>query len=689
MPRPAVSFERRSAPRHEPSPPAKADLSGLEDQLRRITSQIEALRPADGLENAITALRSELSEIGRSLTEALPRRAVDSLEIEVKALAERIDHSRQSGVDGAALTGLENGLAEVREALRGLTTAESLVGVEDAVTALSRKVDVIATNHDPAALQQLEEAIGALRGILNHVASNDTLTKVAEDVRGLASRVDDVANMAASGDALSALENRIDTLTNVLHASNEAGHAVPRELERLIAGLIEKLEWIQLTHTDHAALGHLEDRIATLVKRLDSSDSRLSHLDAIERGLADLLVHIEQTRSGGGGTGDGGAPRVAPVVDALKREVDEIKTSERRTRNSIEAVHDTVEQVVDRLAMLESGIRSDAKSASTALSAPDPAPVSRPTPAPAKPVAVAPIPAAPSATNPAPAPTPMPQSMAAPPPAKAAGPRAPIDPTLPPDHPLEPGSAAGRPRNQASPADRIAASEAALGNSKPPVIPDPAASPNFIAAARKAAQAAASPRRATAATPEAPPSALASLSEETRERLRTLIVAGSVVAIVVGGVHVVSRMFDDGDAEHDTAARKPDKPPEAEKSAGAGEPRQGRRPPHRRRSQARRRCRHRAQRPAGSRRCRTSAPHGPARSPGCRPPIDPAYRSSPPAPLTTGSIPSPAPAPLPVASAPQASPAGQRRQRPMCPPTSSPATSCRPPSAARACAPRR
>ncbi len=400
-------------------------------------------------------------------------------------------------------------------------------------------------------------------------ASNDTLTKVAEDVRGLASRVDDVANMAASGDALSALENRIDTLTNVLHASNEAGHAVPRELERLIAGLIEKLEWIQLTHTDHAALGHLEDRIATLVKRLDSSDSRLSHLDAIERGLADLLVHIEQTRSGGGGTGDGGAPRVAPVVDALKREVDEIKTSERRTRDSIEAVHDTVEQVVDRLAMLESGIRGDAKSASTAISAPDPAPVSRPTPAPGRPVAVAPMPAPPSATNPAPAPTPMPQSMTAPAPAKAAGPRAPIDPTLPPDHPLEPGSAAGRPRNQASPADRIAASEAALGNSKPPVIPDGGKS-NFIAAARKAAQAAALAAPSPAATPEAPPSALASLSKKLAGRLRTLIVAGSVVAIVVGGVHVVSRMFDDG-TPSTTPGAKSDKTPEAEKSAGAGE----------------------------------------------------------------------------------------------------------------------
>ena len=51
---------------------------------------------------------------------------------------------------------------------------------------------------------------------------------------------------------------------------------------------------MQLTHTDHAALAHLEDRIAMLVKRLDASDARLGQLDGIERGLADLLVHIEQ-----------------------------------------------------------------------------------------------------------------------------------------------------------------------------------------------------------------------------------------------------------------------------------------------------------------------------------------------------------------------------------------------------------
>ena len=72
--------------------------------------------------------------------------------------------------------------------MRGLTTAESLVGVDAAVKALAQKVDVIAAKEDPAALHQLETAIGALRGIVSHVASNDTLTKVAEEVRALPPR---------------------------------------------------------------------------------------------------------------------------------------------------------------------------------------------------------------------------------------------------------------------------------------------------------------------------------------------------------------------------------------------------------------------------------------------------------------------------------------------------------------------
>ena len=337
----------------QPTAEATVDISNIGEQLRDITARIEALRPSGELENVVKSFRNDLADIRQQLTKALPRQAVESLEAEVQALGKRLDQSRASGVDLGVLAGIEGGLKEVRDALRNLTPAEKLVGFDDTVKALSQKVDLIIAKEDPAALQQLETAIGALRGIVSHVASDDTLTKVAEDVRLLAAKVDVVASSAASSQAVSALESRIDNLATALSASNDAGRAVPRELEKLLSGLIEKLEWVQLTHTDHAALGALEDRIAQLIKRLDASDSRLGNLEAVERGIADLLVHIEQIR-GGNGAAAAATPR--KPVEVIERDVAEIKRSERRTQDSLEAVHGTVEQVVDRLAMIESGI---------------------------------------------------------------------------------------------------------------------------------------------------------------------------------------------------------------------------------------------------------------------------------------------------------------------------------------------
>jgi localization factor PodJL len=455
---------------------------------------------------------------------------VESLEIEVKALAQRIEHSRQCGVDMGAIAGLERGLSDVREALQNLKPAESLVGFDEAVRALSQKVDMIVAKDDPAALQQLETAIGALRGIVSHVASNETLTKVAEDVRSLAGKVDTLASTAASGQNLSALENRIETLTNALTASTEAGTAVPHELEKLLTGLIEKLEWVQLTHTDHAALAHLEDRIATLVQRFDASDARLGHLEAIERGIADLLVHIEELR---GPNGDALSKRMPAAegplaVHAIEREVAEIKQSEQRTLDSLEAVQGTVEHVVDRLAMIESGIRE---------TAPQPEPIPEPPAAAPEPKLKLPAFAVEPAPEPAPeAPPIVPMEQAS----HRTAARKPIDPSLPPDHPIEPGSAAGRSQPTASAADRIAASEAAVSSTKPPVIADPGQKPNFIVAARRAAQAAA------AAGSTADAAGKGSALKKPTQRTRPLIIAGAAALIVIGCIQIASRLFEAG-----------------------------------------------------------------------------------------------------------------------------------------------
>ena len=83
------------------APVPTQDLSGLEDQLRKITDQIETLR-TPGVEEAINALRDELGEIGRTLNEAMPRRAIDAIEKQIQGLTQRIAEGRQAGVDGGA-----------------------------------------------------------------------------------------------------------------------------------------------------------------------------------------------------------------------------------------------------------------------------------------------------------------------------------------------------------------------------------------------------------------------------------------------------------------------------------------------------------------------------------------------------------------------------------------------------------
>ncbi len=576
-PMPAVA-----APVRAPLP--TQDLSGLEDQLRSITTQIETLR-TPGVEDAINALREELGVIAHMMTEAMPRRAIDTIEKQISGLTQRIAEGRQAGVDGNALAGIEHGLAEVRDALAHLTPAESLVGFNDAVAHLAHKIDLIVAEKDPATMQQLERAITTLREISQHVASNDAVTQLSAEVQQLAENVEHIANAAAAatgGDALAHLEQRIAALSEALAERAQSGAAAPPRLEELVNSLTDKIEQVQLSRGDNVAVSHLEDRIATLVEKLDASDSRLTHLEAIERGLADLLVHIEDIKT----SKDGGAVPAhgLPAVNELKHDI-------ARTQDALDAVHGTLGHVVDRLALIEQsthgetrlqpampadeaepleldrpvgplGVRMIENAAPAAVESLPPAGVPpvdpmtafAPPPPPAPPPTQAAPQPAPVAVAPPPPPPPPPKRL-------PAAHQLPIDPDLPPDQPLEPGS--GPPPLRANPAARIAASEAALGGARPAAASVPSNKSNFIAAARRAAQAAVAetvaraPRTAADfVDPEAEAETpLAKLG--LMNRVKKLFVAASIIAITIGGVQIAGSFIDFG-GPHDKVAQSTD-----------------------------------------------------------------------------------------------------------------------------------
>jgi localization factor PodJL len=597
---PPLQMPPRNAPSMAPfAPPSGPDFSTLERHLFKITNQIEALQRPDHLEQSIAVFRSELAKIRHAITEAMPRRAIESIESEIRTLSRRIDENRQNGTDGQALAGIERALSEIREALRSLTPAEQLAGYDDAIRNLGAKLDLILrANDDPSTVQQLEGAISALRAIVSNVASNDALGRLSDDVHMLSSKVDQLARSEGHGDAFAVLEQRIAALTSTLESRERPAATESSEyIEGALRSLSDRLDRMPVGNDNASAFTHLEQRVSYLLERLDTSaDPQADNLGRVEDALQDILRHLERQHANLASLADssrnGSAPPAATdsgLVDVVKRELTDIRFSQsetdRRTQDSLETVHNTLGHVVDRLAMIEGDLRTVR---SAPVAAPPPVVPSAPLfvepQAEAPRAALAPQPkpelpnpaaaqqhfvAAPrefhAAEPPAPALPPIPQRVISEilvPHAAAA--RTAIEPELPPDHPLEPGT---RPTARtSSPSERIAASESAISEiSTGPK--EPVSTSSFIAAARRAAQAAAANAPDDKAARTAFKAKLAvggkakdkakvkvGAKGEGQERstitskIRSLLVGASVVVIVLGTFKMAMTLLDIGSA---------------------------------------------------------------------------------------------------------------------------------------------
>ncbi|MCC8941434.1 hypothetical protein H8A99_34615, partial [Bradyrhizobium sp. Arg68] len=361
-----------------PAAPAGPDFSALEQHLLKITSQIEALQRPDHLEQSIAAFRSELADIRQAITEAMPRRAIESIENEIRSLHRRIDEIRQDGSNGhgQVIAGIERALSEIREALRTLTPAEQLTGYDEAIRNLGAKLDMILrANDDPSTVHQLEGAIAALRAIVSNVASNDALLRLSEDVHALSAKVDQLSQFSrtdTASDAFGVLEQRIAALTSTMESRQApGGYDNSEAIEAAVRALSERIDRLQVGNDSSSAFTHLEQRVAYLLERLEATDQRTGNLGRVEEALHDIMRHLEAQHAHIASLADatrnfnGAAPQpmMDPgIVDMVKRELSDIRFSQsetdRRTQDSLETVHNTLGHVVDRLAMIENDLRT-------------------------------------------------------------------------------------------------------------------------------------------------------------------------------------------------------------------------------------------------------------------------------------------------------------------------------------------
>jgi hypothetical protein len=272
------------------------------------------------VEKRVDTLRSDLAEIHLLLQEARPLSVIEALQREINRLGEHADNYRRAGIDAAAVAAIESRLPEIRDALRTLRPAESLLGMAHVVQQVSHKIDIIAGAWDPAVLEQLEGALAAMRSVVSHAASHEALAKLSEEVCALGAKLDH-ARSCADSRTLSTLETRIAMLAEQLQVRDRNGPNVSDELKVLI----ERIDRMELTSATSA---RLENLVQKLVEKLDACDARL-----------------------------GQDPAPPPAVEALSRDVADLRQTEKQTQDSLEVAYGTLAHLVDRLAMIETDMR--------------------------------------------------------------------------------------------------------------------------------------------------------------------------------------------------------------------------------------------------------------------------------------------------------------------------------------------
>ncbi len=485
------------------APRSDVQLVGLEHQIKNLADEMSALRSAAVHSDSIEALRREVGDLARSFGDLAPRRSIDALERTVANLARRIDraafaekHENVSEVVDA-LQQIQTALAEVRP-------AESFSAVERDLQALSTKLDGLSERGvDTGIIDRLQAQTSEIRDLLSNALPTDVLKTLVGQIEAMVQRFErsPSPNEGAVMDVVASLERRIDTFAERVETATRQPTASPALDE--IKSRLEQIE-STLDRGDQGTPGGLEVTMKSLVAKLDAAEERLSSIGSLERGLSDLFGQMNEVRTS-----------AMEVAERAMRS--QLQAPQAPTRApEIQDYHASAEPI----AKMPSPVREQA-----------PLPVREQV---SKPVHEEEPRIEPFVVPRAPAVRAEPRSIALDPDTATVS-----SAQTESDLPLEPGSGSPRANPGQSASERVALSEAALGDLATRTPDASMSTSNYIAAARRAAQAAAAQQAETIGVKGAKSqkSTLALVSGNRRAlMLGFLLIAITFGAVRFGGI---------------------------------------------------------------------------------------------------------------------------------------------------------
>ena len=344
------------------------NFKSLHDRMSSL-SQKAATAPQDSVSKqtpAFTQLETRLADLAqrveRSETSSSRNTLPDLLKTELTELANRIDTVRETA----------ESLASRAQTQAVQTSQQELRAIEGRIVGLVKEAQASLTGNGagPAEMQRLRGEVERLNARIDeaHAAQAN-----GGDVMALRAAVEQLSTRVAQGPdmrPLAEMDRRILDITQRMEQQRNSPQV--NELERRMAELDYKLT--EAVADRSGAHGQeVEERLNDIATRVGRTEAQLGSLETIERAVNQLFDSMEQQRNWTQEVADNAANRVAqqvmssvpapislsgaPEIQALHDGLQAVRQAsehaEGRNQETLEAVHETLEQIVTKLAELE------------------------------------------------------------------------------------------------------------------------------------------------------------------------------------------------------------------------------------------------------------------------------------------------------------------------------------------------
>jgi localization factor PodJL len=329
------------------------------DMASKATGSVQAAPAFSQLENRLTDLAKRIDSAHNQPSPALP----DLLRSELNELASRIETVRDSA----------EALASKAQTQAVQASQAELRTIEERILGLLREAQTsfVASSGSPAEIQKFRGEIERLNARIDEAADNREVSALRVAVEQLSTRVAQPQDPRPLAD----MDRRIIEITKRIEQGQAQSREMPQfnDLERRMAELDQRLNSAIKSQDHGPSQEALESKLAEVSDRLGRTEHQLSHLETIEQAISQLYGAMEQNRNHAQQVAEEAANRVgqhfmsqpqaavslaqSPEIQALEhglhavREASQIADS--RNQETLEAVHETLEQIVAKLSELE------------------------------------------------------------------------------------------------------------------------------------------------------------------------------------------------------------------------------------------------------------------------------------------------------------------------------------------------